>query len=240
MNFITAARVLIPCLLQCFKGRQRVLREIGIVGPEIETTDATAPRRLDREFAVISNELSKSHAGHTLAVVNTSASLFQNSGVSPFGLLEELFRNDAWRLLLSTIMLNRTTRCQVDVVLYEFLQRWPDAKSTSLADEKEVADVIYPMGMRFRRAQGIIRFSREWLALLDKKVNVRDNNDATTKENAASSLTKEEVMGLYNCGDYAYDAYRIFVQGDLYAVTTDHALQIYVEYHRGLDKAAGR
>lgn len=167
------------------------------------------------------------------AATNTSASLFEKSGVSPFGLLEELFRDDPWRLLLSTIMLNRTTRCQVDVVLYKFLQKWPYATSAANADETEMADVILPMGLRFRRAQGIIRFSREWLELLGRKATTLNKESSC----AAFSLTKEEVIGLYNCGDYAYDAYRIFIQGNVNAVTTDHALQIYVDYHRGLEKA---
>lgn len=213
-------------------GRQSVLKEIGILSRKSKD-DTVTPRRLDREFVTKSD---KQHVRGSLAIANTNAFLFQKSAISPFGLLEELFSQHPWRLLLSTIMLNRTTRVQVDVVLYEFLRKWPDATSASLADELEVADVIYPMGMRFRRARGIIRFSQEWLELLTKKASLREHKKNAVLDEAFS-LAREDVLGLYYCGDYAYDAYRIFVQGSLDAITTDHALQIYVDYHRGLDKA---
>jgi len=52
----------------------------------------------------------------------------QPTRASPFGLLEELFVDDPWKLLISTIFLNRTTRVQVDAVLCSFLQRWPTAE----------------------------------------------------------------------------------------------------------------
>jgi hypothetical protein len=135
-------------------------------------------------------------------------------------------------------MLNRTTRLQVDVVLYEFLQKWPDATTASNATETDIATVIRPMGMRHRRARGIIRFSKEWLELLSRKKGNDAGRNVITRESCTEAflLTREEVTGLYYCGDYAYDAYRIFTQGKLDTVTTDHALQIYVDFHRGMEK----
>jgi hypothetical protein len=173
-------------------------------------------------------------------LANKNASIVCLRGVSPFGFLEELFRDNPWRLLLSTIMLNRTTRIQVDVVLYEFLQKWPDATSASNGNEMDIATVIRPMGMVHRRARGIIRFSKEWLELLSRKRGneASRNSIAMGSGREAFLLTREEVTSLYYCGDYAYDAYRIFTQGKLDAVTTDHALQTYVDFHRGLEKAS--
>jgi hypothetical protein len=221
------------------------LKELGLAGTrEMDEPGVTLAKGLHQELPLRIMQMQK-HSDAALTAASTSASLFEQSGVSPFGLLEELFRDDPWRLLLSTIMLNRTTRCQVDVVLYKFLQKWPHATSAANADETEMADVILPMGLRFRRAQGIIRFSKEWLELLERRATAlnKESSCATDKmaeslgRKAAFSLTKEEVKKLYNCGDYAYDAYRIFILGDVNAVTTDHALQIYVDYHRGLEKA---
>jgi hypothetical protein len=48
---------------------------------------------------------------------------------SPLGLLEELFTDQPWRLLICTIFLNRTHRRQVDATLYRFFQRWPTPES---------------------------------------------------------------------------------------------------------------
>lgn len=214
-------------LQQCFKGRQRVMREIGLGSSSVEDNDDQFTM-LPRRKRVLSTNLQQEHSA-TLSTL-----LFFKSKVSPFGLLEELFRTNPWRLLVSTIMLNRTTRCQVDVVLYAFLQKWPDASSATGADEMELAQVILPLGLRFRRAKGIIRFSQEWLQLLERKTS-----ESCSNKDPAFSLTREDVLGLYNCGDYAYDAYRIFIQGIFYEGITsaDVALQIYLDYRRGLDKA---
>ena len=138
---------------------------------------------------------------------------------SPFGLLEELFHDNPWRLLLSTILLNRTTRVQVDVVLFEFLTKWPKPESVVDAKWEDISSVIRPLGIRHRRAKGLIRFSRDYLELLQRKDPTR--------------WSREDVLSLYHCGDYAYDAYRIFMQKNIATLATDHALQDYVEYQRG-------
>jgi endonuclease III len=233
---------------QHYKGCQRVLKVVGILGSTTETSPAL-PQKLFQQYHAGSRKVRNSN------VSNTSASIFGRSGVSPFGLLEELFRDNPWRLLLSTIMLNRTTRVQVDVVLYKFLTIWPDATSTSNANEMDIATIIRPLGMLHRRARGIIRFSKEWLELLSRKkvgdacrkdcsseTCVGQDCSAAARQSCMETflLTREEVTSLYCCGGYAYDAYRIFIQGKLDAVTTDHALQMYVDFHRGLKKASRR
>lgn len=229
---------------QHYKGRQRVLKVVGNLGSMTETSPAL-PRKLFQQYHAGSRKVGNSN------LLNTSASIFGRSGVSPFGLLEELFRDNPWRLLLSTIMLNRTTRAQVDVALYKFLTIWPDATSASSANEMDIATVIHPLGMRHKRARGIIRFSKEWLELLSRKkvgdayrtdcsleTRVEQDSSAEARQSCMEAflLTREEVTSLHFCGGYAYDAYRIFIQGKLDAVTTDHALQMYVDFHRGLKK----
>ena len=253
--YLFTAFVYLTCVLtnykplaQHYKGRHRVLKLVGILGSKTMTSPAL-PRKLFQQCYADSRKEGKFH------LPNTSASIFGRSGVSPFGLLEELFRDNPWRLLLSTIMLNRTTRVQVDVVLYKFLALWPDATSMSSANEMDVATVIRPLGMSHKRARGIIRFSAEWLELLSRKkvgdafrtdcsLETCEKQDflAATRQSYTEAflLTREEITSLYYCGAYAYDAYRIFIQGKLDAVTTDHALQIYVDFHRGLEKTSRR
>lgn len=139
---------------------------------------------------------------------------------SPFGLLEELFHDNPWRLLLSTVLLKRTTRSQVDPVLYEFLTKWPTPESVVATPANEISIVIRPLGMCHRRASGLIRFSNDYLEL-------------TRKKNDTSSWTRQDVRSLFYCGDYACDAYQIFVQKNIEVLATDHALQDYIEYKRG-------
>jgi endonuclease III len=148
---------------------------------------------------------------------------------SPFGLLEELFSEDPWKLLLSAILLNRTSRLQVDVTLCRFLQQWPNAESTAAADWEEISKLIAPLGIRHRRAKGLIRFSKEYLDLVGRK---RKKTECTGNT-AEFNLSRNEILGLYYCGEYAAQGYRIFIQKRLVQMTCDHALQAYVDYKRG-------
>lgn len=139
---------------------------------------------------------------------------------SPLGLLEELFLDNPWKLLVSTICLNVTTRSQVDVVIHRFFQKWPDAASTAReVDWEEISRVVTPLGLGTKRAKGLIRFSREYLHL--------------TNEFDPFSLTESQVKGLYNVGQYGWTAYEVFILNRLPEKVCDHALQLYVEYQLG-------
>lgn len=151
---------------------------------------------------------------------------------SPFGLLEELFVDDPWGLLLSTILLNRTTRVQVDAVLYRVLQEWPSCESVIEANVARLAQVIRPLGMNLRRAAGIIRFSKEYITLLEQK-SIQTGQD---KDQVALSLTRVDVTRLYYCGAYAYSAYRLFIRRDWNHDPADHALVAYAGYQRAISK----
>jgi len=170
---------------------------------------------------------------------------------TPYGLLEELFCDDPWRLLLSTIFLNRTSRVQVDAVLHAFLREWPTAQSvvdevddcysttmmtttttsaSSGREDSKMSRLIQSMGMRHRRAAGIVRFSREYLALLQSR----------TGRTAAFEFTHSDILGLYYCGKYACAAYQIFIQRRWDEVDPpDHALKVYVEFQRGRGRPNG-
>ena len=166
---------------------------------------------------------------------------------SPFGLLEELFADDPWRLLLSTILLNRTSRVQVDSVMFHFLERWPSYEAVQTANVLDVVEVIRPLGICNRRAAGIIRFSREYHDLLVRKIHkhdadrVEDNLNEKKSSRAAErlrseafELSRDDVLGLYFCGSYAVAAYELFIRRNLDVETDDHALCMYVDYKRGV------
>ena len=144
---------------------------------------------------------------------------------SPLGLLEELFLHDPWRLLVSTICLNVTTRPQVDKILHQFLQLWPDAEATANTDWEEIYAVIEPLGLGSKRALALVRFSQEWLDLLEEGAD-------------PFHLSEKQVKGLYNVGIYGWTAYEVFIlrklpYGSGGVKVCDHALQLYVEYRLG-------
>mmetsp|Transcript_16285 Transcript_16285/g.24448 ORF Transcript_16285/g.24448 Transcript_16285/m.24448 type:complete len:444 (-) Transcript_16285:28-1359(-) len=166
-----------------------------------------------------------------------------NNTSSPFGLLEELFVSDPWRLLISAILLNRTCREQVDLVLLELLRSYPNCMAMSNAKQKNISDIIRPIGMRNRRADTLIRFSTEFMTLMTSKKTRYNDDDNTKKVNAkdcnrnriSGHFSREEVIQLYGIGIYAADVYEIFFMRKYENMCVeDHALQYYIEYQRGI------
>jgi hypothetical protein len=156
---------------------------------------------------------------------------------SPFGLLEELFVDDPWRLLLSTILLNRTTRRQVDAVMHEFLLQWPDCGAvlhdfeTSDSDSSpRMSAVLQPLGMNLRRTAGIFRFCQDY-----RKVMMEMATELGVEpDRAAFRLSKDQIVTLFHCGEYASNAYRIFIQRCCDFDPGDHALTMYAEYQNAV------
>ncbi|CAN0001000.1 unnamed protein product [Ectocarpus sp. 12 AP-2014] len=134
---------------------------------------------------------------------------------SPFGLIEELLTDDPWKLLIGCIMLNQTTRSQMDPVLVRFLEKFPTADVAAAASVDEMTRVVAPLGLQERRPIAIIRFSQEYL-----------------------SKAWTNVKELYWVGKYAADAHKIFIERKWREVQPDdHALNWWVEWMRGTQQA---
>ena len=124
---------------------------------------------------------------------------------SPHGLIQEDLWPDEWKILVSCMMLNQTTRKQVDKVVDEFFERWPTPETYAEADLTEVSEAIRPLGFYNRRPRAIKKFTEQYLA-----------DDW------------KEPIELYGIGKYANDAWRIFVRGDWRDVKPqDRALNMY-------------
>ena len=136
---------------------------------------------------------------------------------STFNLLQENYWPDEWKVLSVCLLLNLTTRKQVDGVIDTFFKKYPDAQAMIAADELELSDLIRPLGMWRKRVKTLKRFSMEYLL----------GNWKTAKE-------------LYGCGKYADDCWRLFFVGDWRDISpNDHALNDYhgwlKEHYEGQD-----
>jgi hypothetical protein len=194
---------------------------------------------------------------------------------SPFGLLEELFSEHPWRLLISTILLNKTKRNQnIDRILFHLFQRWPTAESVvkdANNDEEAVRDYIFNQvritGFGRNKSKAFVQLSRDYLLLITTSTKNQNNvnsfipygqytststsNATTTTATATSTavssiirrreveftLTRKEVKNIFNCGDYAADAFQIFIRKDLGLpiISNDYILVAYVEWKRSLN-----
>lgn len=129
---------------------------------------------------------------------------------SPHGLIQEDLWPNEWRILISCLLLNLTTRKQVDGVIFELFERYPTPESLLNAESIELQGLIKPLGMWRKRTQTLLRFTREYL-----------------------DGEWEQAIDLFGCGKYANDAWRIFCVGDWQDVEpNDHALNMYHEWLR--------
>lgn len=135
---------------------------------------------------------------------------------SPFGLLEELFWDRPWALLLCCILLNQTKRAKVDAVLARLLEQFPDAAAMAAADVAAIEETLRPLGLHRRRARTVIAFSAEFLK--------------------GAWRRPEELPGI---GRYGSDAHAIFCEGRWAEVQPhDHALRWYVTWLQLIEHGA--
>jgi methyl-CpG-binding domain protein 4 len=127
---------------------------------------------------------------------------------SPHGLLQESLWPNEWKILVSCLLLNLTTRKQVDKVIDGLFKKYPDPHSMRAANDDDLHEMIKSLGLANKRVNTLKRFSDEYV----------NKQWKTPKE-------------LYGCGKYADDAWRIFCRGDWRLVEpNDHALNDYFNF----------
>jgi len=132
---------------------------------------------------------------------------------SPHGLIQEDLWPNEWKILVACVLLNLTTRKQVDKVIDDFFEKYPTPETLAASQEEDLHDMLRTLGMWRRRAKTLIRFSKEFIG----------GDWSTAKD-------------LYGCGKYADDAWHIFCVGDWRHVEpNDHALNDYHNFLREQD-----
>ena len=132
---------------------------------------------------------------------------------SPLGLLEELLWDRPWALLLCCILLNQTSRAQVDPVLARLLAAFPDAASLASAEVAQIEELLRPLGLHRRRARTLIAFSTAFLK--------------------GEWRTPRDLPGI---GRYGSEAHELFCRGQWRELEPhDHALRWYIDWIRTLD-----
>lgn len=81
---------------------------------------------------------------------------------SPYGLIQEDLWPDEWKCLVACMMLNCTTRKQIEKVIPEFFLRWSDPKNFLKANPDDVADLITPLGFQNRRTQRLFEMTKAY------------------------------------------------------------------------------
>lgn len=110
-----------------------------------------------------------------------------------------------WRVLVGCMLLNLTTRRQVDRVRGELFERWPDADAMADADKRELRTVLRPLGLHNRRSASLLKMSVHFAGAASVWYG-------GTQE---GPMPESWLWGFPGIGPYAVDSYRIFVLGDL-------------------------
>jgi|TARA_B100000902_G_scaffold343121_1_gene347594 methyl-CpG-binding domain protein 4 len=119
-------------------------------------------------------------------------------------LLQDIYKNDPWKMLVCCIMLNLTTRKQVDKVRHKLFDEFPTPKALANAKLEELSELLMPLGMQYKRAATLKRFSQEYI-------------DGFT-----------DPIKLHGIGKYAKDSWEIFQNNNLNVQPTDKVLNLYL------------
>lgn len=129
---------------------------------------------------------------------------------SPYSLIQEDLWPNEWKILVSCILLNCTTRKQVEKVMPRLFQLCPDAASMSVVDKEPLARVIAPLGFKNKRSSTLISMSKAYLK--------------------GGWTHAKELPGV---GEYAAAAWEIFVKRSMPSMCPkDHALTLWWKWHQ--------
>lgn len=82
---------------------------------------------------------------------------------SGYGLIQEDLWPDSWKILVSCVMLNCTTRKQVEKVLPKFFSLWPSAEALLKSNPEDITETIAALGFKNRRTKSLLNMSRFYL-----------------------------------------------------------------------------
>ena len=119
-------------------------------------------------------------------------------------LLQEIYQEDPWKMLVCCILLNLTKRQQVDGVRHELFSKYPTEYEMMEADEDELSEILKPLGLYKRRAKTLIKFSWMWVSGFN------------------------DVKELHGIGQYAKDSLEIFQNNNRNVNPTDKVLLAYL------------
>lgn len=128
--------------------------------------------------------------------------------VSPFGLIQEQLWPNEWLILVVSMLLNCTSRKQVEKILPEFIRRWREPRVFLTASIDEVAELCRPLGFANRRTANIFSMTRTYVD--------------------GSWVHASELPGI---GQYGARSWEIFCRGTIGdEQPKDHALVKYWEW----------
>ena len=120
-------------------------------------------------------------------------------------LLQEIYQDNPWRMMVCCILLNLTKRQQVDLVRDELFSLYPTPYAMVNSDEYYLSHLLQPLGLYNKRAQTLKKFSQDW---------INGFND---------------IQECYGVGQYGKDSWNIFQLGEMTNLSNDKVLTKYLK-----------
>ena len=119
-------------------------------------------------------------------------------------LLQEIYQDDGWKMLVCCMLVNLTNRIQVDTVRDKLFSKYPTPQDMMKAKHSDLVDIIKPLGLYNTRAERLIKMSEGYVKGF------------------------KSVDELYGIGQYAKDSWEIFQNKNNNIKPTDKVLQEYL------------
>jgi len=108
-------------------------------------------------------------------------------------MLQDAYRNSAWRVLSSCVLMNRCRGDSARPVAREMFDRWPGFSEMADADPSELATVVVGLGLAERRADALIGLAR------------------CCRDLGGEPVRFDGVAGVRGIGSYARESFEVFV-----------------------------
>lgn len=124
-------------------------------------------------------------------------------------LIQEYYIPDVWKMMVCCVFLNQTSRTQLEGIIDEFFEKYPEPRCFMTNDKDEVLELIKPLGLYNRRYNTLVNFTDDYIRKYEP--------------------SKRNIFELYGMGKYSTDCYRLMYLNDLTVEPSDKALKSYRE-----------
>lgn len=125
-------------------------------------------------------------------------------------MIQDMYRNNKWKMLMCCIMLNRSKGGVVKKVAPNFFDEFESALSVINGDKDLMTKIIQPLGLQNERVNRMKDLS-EWF-INNKKV-----------------VTSDDLLGAPGVGDFTIESWSVFIDRIIPEVITDKEIRRYVQ-----------
>lgn len=116
--------------------------------------------------------------------------------------------SDPYELLVAEILLQKTAAEKVESIFTEFLRRYPSLEALADAEQEELAEIIYSLGLQNQRSRALISIGQEL-------------------EDTGVPADEDELLDLPYVGQYAANATLCFAFGEPRPIVDANVVRVY-------------